>query len=151
MTPKFRAILLDPNHDHGSASEYGWKLYDSDRDKYQMWMDNFKPTDHLFVTVEKVTKRKARSIQQNSYYWGVVIELLTLEIYGSNDKISKQEMHDALRRKFLSFENIKGLPTMLSTTQLSTVEFEVYMESIRRWASSFVGIVIPEPNQVDFT
>lgn len=151
MTPKFRATLLDRNHDHGSASEYGFKLYDSDVEKYHVWMDNFKESDHLFVTVEKITKRKLRSVQQNSYYWGVVIEMLTMEIYGANDKDSKQEMHDALRRKFLSFENVKGLPTMLSTTRLSTIEFEAYMEQIRRFASQYLGIVIPEPNQVDWS
>lgn len=139
MIPKFRAKVVD------DLLPSRIRLYEQDMSKYDIWMDNFNIGDHVFVTIEKINKRKLRSLEQNAYYWGAVVKILADEI-----GYTKDEMHEALRIKFLSYENVNGLPTMRSTTSLSTVEFEAYMESVRRWASMFHGIVIPEPNQTNF-
>lgn len=139
LIPKFRAII-------DRVSSIGFQLYDEDVHKQQIYMDTFKDSDHLFITIEKITKKKMRSLQQNAYYWGVVIDILANET-----GYTKDEMHEALKVKFLQYENVPGLPTMRSSTDLSTVEFETYMEMIRRWASQDLGIVIPEPNQTQFT
>ena len=144
MIPKFRGIIHEEK-EHGSEWYTGFEPYEGDLDKYHIWLDSFKPGDHVFFTVEKITKRKERSLEQNAYYWGVIIKILSEEI-----GYTKDEMHEALRYKFLRYENVNGLPTFLSTTQLSTVEWECYMEEVRRWASMDMGIVIPEPNQSKF-
>lgn len=143
LIPKFRGIVHPDSEDHGSASLYGYDFYETDQAKYLQWMNKFKEGTHVFVTVEKITKRKMRSVEQNAYYWGIVIKILCEEI-----GYSKDEMHDALRMKFLTYENVQGLPTTLSTTQLSTIEFEAYLEQIRRWASMDMGIIIPDPIKV---
>jgi hypothetical protein len=92
------------------------------------------------VIVDRETKK--RSSGQNSYYWGVIIELIS-EWTG----YTKDETHDMLRGMFLR-KRKEGLPdTIRSTTELSTVEMEEYHESIRRWGAE-QGVYIPAPNEV---
>jgi len=137
LIPKFRGEI------DRSRSKVWPIVYDSDLVKFHAWFDKFKEGTHVFITIEKITKNKMRSVEQNSYYWGVVIKILAEEI-----GYSKDEMHDALKRKFLTYENVRGLPVTLSTTQLKTIEFEAYLEQIRRWASMDMGIIIPDPDKV---
>ena len=87
--------------------------------------------------------KRPRSDNQNRYYWGVVIKLLS-ETTGYLDT----EMHDALRMLFLRDMN-KLIPTLRSTTSLTTAEFEEYLEKIRMWAAQEMNCVIPLPNEVD--
>lgn len=87
--------------------------------------------------------RTKRSDVQNSYYWGVVIELLSKEL-----GYDKDEMHEILKYKFLQ-SNAMGMPYVKSTTKLSTGEFEEYLEKIRRWAAEFLNINIPLPNECE--
>ena len=94
------------------------------------------------VTVKK--KKKTRSNPQNAFYWGVVIKLLC-ETTGYND----DEMHNALKMLFLQ-DRSRKIPTLRSTTTLSTMEFEDYLEKIRIWASTELSCNIPLPNEVDF-
>jgi hypothetical protein len=129
-----------------NGGQYNDKFYDQDKDKYFGWVDKLKDGTHVFVTVEKITREKQRSLDQNAYYWGVVVKILAGET-----GYTKDEMHEALKVKFLTYENVKGIPTVLSTANLNTKQFEVYLEMVRRWAAMDLGIVIPEPNQVDFT
>ena len=51
-----------------------------------------------------------------------------------------------MRIKFLK-KSVPRLPTLRSTTDLDTSEFEYYMKEIRQFASSELGIIIPEPNE----
>ena len=88
--------------------------------------------------------KKDRSHEQNRYYWGVIIRLLSEHLGYSDD-----EMHDALKMLFLKDESRK-IPTLRSTTELSTTEFEKYLEEIRMWAAQLLGFYIPLPNEVDF-
>lgn len=85
--------------------------------------------------------RTKRSDVQNSYYWGVVIELLSKEL-----GYDKDEMHEILKYKFLQ-SNAMGMPYVKSTTKLSTGEFEEYLSKIKQWAAEFLHIVIPDPNE----
>ena len=78
---------------------------------------------------------KDRSIDQNSYYWGVVIKL-TSEASGH----AANEQHKEFKAKFLGGR---------STTKLTTKEFEDYIEQIRAWSSE-QNIIIPDPERVDY-
>jgi len=99
----------------------------------------------LIGEVELIVRKwkKRRTNNQNSYYWGVVIPILC-ESLGYSD----EEMHEALKWKFLRNKEREKLPTVKSTASLSTIEFKNYIEEIVRWASQD-GIIIPDPNQVD--
>lgn len=82
-----------------------------------------------------------RSMNQNSYYWGVVISIL-----GDFCGYDPEEMHEALKFKFLR-KGKEGLETVTSTTDLNTKEFEEYLEKIRRWGSMELNCYIPQPNE----
>lgn len=119
--------------------------------------------------------RKPRSNEQNAYYWAVIVKIISEEIGYTPD-----ETHEALKWMFLKKEvnreplsvkvqkildrlsekigisiswHRKGEPpnTIRSTTSLSTKEMEDYNESCRRWAASELNIMIPAPNEVDYS
>ena len=138
MKPRFRAVIKDGVLD--------FSTYPNDAEKMFGYITRLGDGTHVFVTVEKITRERQRSLDQNAYYWGVVVKILAGET-----GYTKDEMHDALKVKFLTYENVRGIPTVLSTANLNTKQFEVYLEMVRRWAAMDLGIVIPEPNQVDFT
>jgi hypothetical protein len=94
-----------------------------------------------------IRKQKSqRSLNQNSAYWGIAIEILSeCEVFGG---YTKEEIHDALRKEFLSTVDPKtGLTKIRSTTDLSTIEFNDYYATIQRWAASFCKVYIPDPNE----
>lgn len=98
--------------------------------------------------------RKHRSNNQNAYYWGVVIDILSKH-FG----YEPEEMHDALLYEFskdsskpISYE-FEGerhiMHGVKRTSSMSTVEFEDYCARIRRWAVQNYGVRILEPNEVE--
>jgi len=101
----------------------------------------FQPGQLVTITLSKA--RKDRTDNQNNYYWGVPIKMIA-DTLG----YEKDEVHDALKAKFLAREGV--LPRIPSTTTLTTVEFNEYLERIGQWAAEFLGIVIPDPNEVDY-
>lgn len=93
------------------------------------------------VELEIRKRKKKRSTSQNSYYWGVVIPLMQ-EAFGYP---TPEEMHDALRWHFLQKRDCP-MPTVKSTTELSTEEFTTYIENCRRVAAE-MGVYIPDPGE----
>jgi len=97
---------------------------------------------YVWLTLEVAYRQ--RTTQQNRYYWGVVIPELC-EFFG----YSADEMHEALKWKFLRVVR-DGLPdTVRSTTELSTIEFNEYIAGISEWAFADYDIVIPTPDDVE--
>ena len=95
-----------------------------------------------YVEVIVRKKRSQRSLQQNSYYHGVVVTMLS-EFLG----YERDEMHIILRFKFLRQVSEKGIENALSTTKLSTGDMEDYLDRIRRWAAQDLDFYIPLPNE----
>ena len=95
--------------------------------------------------VEVIVRRrkKSRSMPQNAYYWAVVVKLVS-ETTGFTD----EEAHIALKMMFLQ-DRTRKIPTLRSTTELSTTEMEFYLENVRHWASTELSCFIPLPNEVD--
>lgn len=79
---------------------------------------------------------RSRSLNQNAYYHGVVIPMLAERFSGS----SRNEIHESLKKEFLGGK---------STTELSTTEFETYLEQIKARAAE-MGVIIPDPEHVDY-
>jgi len=101
------------------------------------------------ITLEKRKKYVQRSNNQNRYYWGVVISILSAET-----GYSSTEMHEVLKYEFLGrmiklSEKIQSV-TFSSTADLTTSEFEDYLSRVRTWASIKLSIYIPEPNEVPY-
>src|SRR3990167_753904 len=89
----------------------------------------------------------SRSEQQNRFYWGVVVEIISNET-----GYTKEEVHEILRAMFIwSIIKIgkREIRVVRSTTTLTTKEFEKYIEEIRRWAVTEINCEIPLPNEVE--
>ena len=93
-----------------------------------------------------VRKRKSkRSLEQNAAYWGIVVESLADHL-----GYDKDTMHHALKEKFASRRDDRGLLIVESTAKMDTKRFNKYYEDIQRWAAEFLCFRIPDPNEVDF-
>jgi len=117
-------------------------LHLTNRSRFDMHLQQL--SGQVSVTIKRHRAVKSRSVLQNRYYWGVVVGILSAELGYSDD-----EMHDALRFQFLQKRDGK-LPTIRSTTTLSTVEMEQYLATIRNWASHDLGIYILLPRETEF-
>ena len=102
------------------------------------------------ITIER--KRKKRSLNQNHFYWGVVIPHVRyiLESYGN--EVDDDETHSFLKQHVgklrTSVIGGKGnrLDVLKSSAQLTTAEFEEYILKVRAWSAT-EGVQIPEPNE----
>ena len=97
------------------------------------------------IRILVVKKKKRRSLSQNSYYW------LTMKLIGEDLGYFAEEMHTVFAIMFLKkIINIgtHSIESYRSTTKLTTVEFEEYLQNIRIFASSELGIFVPLPNEI---
>lgn len=120
--------------------------FDSQSDRARLYGILKNLSGRHIIQFEKA--RQQRSMPQNKYYWGVVVPILASE-FG----YYKDEMHELLRRKFLSYTRVSphtGEEELFakSTTKLNTQEMEVYLESIRTWALSEFSVYLPLPNEI---
>jgi len=91
-------------------------------------------------------KKPKRSIQQNNYYWGVVLSMMC-----SESGYTASELHEILKGEILGYKEIEFndrkhlIPK--STTKLTTSEMEDYLEHCRRIGAEHYDILIPLPNE----
>ena len=102
------------------------------------------------IIIEKY--RKNRSNEQNSYYWGVVVEAVKIGLNDVGYKMNSEATHELIKYKFLQKELINEetgeiLKTIGSTTELSTSEFMDLLAQIQQWAAEYLNIIIPDPNE----
>ncbi len=104
------------------------------------------------VTVEIKEAKRIRSLSQNSYYWGIVISSVTGMFNEHGTQASPEDVHNYLRENVGKLFKRINLPDGeiktigRSTTELTTSEFELYLEQIRAWAANY-GLIIPLPNE----
>jgi uncharacterized protein YegL len=102
----------------------------------------------------KAEKKDKRSLSQNAYYWKIVVPMVLdgLQDAGYNVK-TKFQSHEIMKELFLSEDIVnettgERLTTITrSTADLNKEQFNKFFEEIWRWASEYLNIVIPEPNQ----
>lgn len=104
------------------------------------------------IRIQISQAKRVRSISQNAYYWGVVIPGVQAVFAEYGQKIDPEEAHEYCKREIGKLGRViatpDNKPAIISrtTTDLNTIQFEDYLESIRAWASAF-GEVIPLPNE----
>jgi len=137
--PKFEADVVDKK----------LKLFDHEKKAIARWISTFKNGTKLEITIRK--QKTKRTNDQNAYYWGIVIPILS-NFFGHDNP---EDMHEDLKQKFNPIESKVKPGTMIggTTTKLSTVEFfcdeTSYVERICRWASMDYGIYVPPPKKAD--
>jgi hypothetical protein len=106
------------------------------------------------IVVSLREQKRTRSNPQNRFYWGVVIPaVLDMFVEAGNDT-NPEEVHSFLKEqvggsvcvKVLLTPDGKRRPVLRSSADLSTQEFEDYLERIRVWAAE-IGTIIPLPNE----
>ena len=115
----------------------------------QMYLDHVNEYQRLIghlegkqIDLRLGKRRRPRSLSQNAYYWGVVVEL-----FAEHLGYEPEELHDALKIKFLTRRAETPLPTVASTADLDTAEFTDYIERVRRLAAE-QGCYVPDPGEV---
>lgn len=101
------------------------------------------------LTVKRL--RATRSLEQNAYYWGVVVQMLS-----EHTGYTPEDIHELLKAKFIPKRLavcdgngvIQGEFVLAgSTRSMNKLEFGEYMDSVRQWAADALDVVIPDPNQ----
>ena len=119
--------------------------FDKEEDKKKLFSIMKVLKGEHAVAIKK--KRAQRSTQQSKYYWGVVIAYLSEDL-----GYTKEEVHQLMGRMFLKYvksvSDGKEETFVRSTTSLDSAEMTIYIESIRTFALSELGIYIPDPNEI---
>ena len=105
----------------------------------------------------ELKKSNTRSLNQNAYYHGIVVPLVKdgLRTAGYNDVRTNEDAHEVLKYLFLKKkipnQHAEFVELIGSTASLTTVEFMEYIAAIQQWATEYLNITIPDPNQqLDF-
>lgn len=119
-------------------------------DEFREAFRGLKEGKHL-VTVKDYRRR---SLPQNAYYWSVVVPMVRRGLYesGFDEVQTDQDAHELIKKEFVRKEFVNKQTGEVvsitgSTAGLSVSEFAEYLEKICRWASEYLGVVIPSPNQ----
>jgi len=105
----------------------------------------------ITMTIEEY--KKPRSTKQNRYFHGVVLPMCKLGIMDSTGEIvTLQEVKDLLRSLFIVREIIdeetgEVLRVPRGTSDLSTIEFNEFIERIQHWGTEYLNIEIPDPGE----
>jgi len=105
----------------------------------------------VLISFDKVGKK--RSSNQNAYYWGVLIPLMSLGAKDYWGEIwTQKKAHEHLKNKFVFTEsvNIKTgeiTQTPKSTTELTTTDWEIFTTKIRIYLLNDFDIDAPLPNE----
>ena len=117
---------------------------------------HFEGKDVVFTIAKR---KKRRSTAQNSYYWGVPIEIIRLEFLRLGSPKTDQQVHRMLGMAaavemphiMLKETVIEStgviVPEVKSTTELTTSEFMDYIAFIQQWAAENMELDIPDPNE----
>jgi len=97
-------------------------------------------------------KRSTRSSMQNRYYWGIVIPLVMQGLIELGHDVNKQDTHEFIKANF-NYEEIVNNDTgelfrmTKSTARLNKNDFGVMIEKLKVFASEYLNVYIPEPNE----
>jgi hypothetical protein len=105
------------------------------------------------ITIEKYRKR--RTLSQNNYYWGVLIEYAVSAARAEDPTITPKEMHQILKQecgiitKEIVIVNARQfiVDKEGTTTDKTTTEFSAYVERCRQWIFVNLKVVVPLPNE----
>ena len=104
-------------------------------------------------------KKKIRSNEQNSYYWGVVIPFVIRGFIDLGNDIQEgneehhNAVHELLKGKFLAngeeLWDAEGNMLQLnsSTTKCTTSQFMDYLAQIQMWSVEYLNVNIPDPEE----
>lgn len=115
-------------------------------DEYQAYLSTLEGRE-VAVVVTRWTR--TTSNPQYAYYYGVVLKLLS-----DHTGFTRDEMDDILKDMFLyeyaTLPSGQLIRKKISKTVVTTKEFAEFIEEVKRWASIELGVVIPDPDEVEY-
>jgi hypothetical protein len=107
----------------------------------------------VILTIQKA--RKSRTNPQNSFYWGVVLQLVQQGLKDATGEFrSVENIHYNILLKMFAPENeIVNIETgeciteKITSSEMTTTQFAEYIMEIQKWSAEFLGINIPNPNE----
>lgn len=86
-----------------------------------------------------------RADWQNREYWGFVLEPISEQVVVNGRRYDPEVWHEEFKRRFIGYRELPtGGMVGVSTTTLSSEDFDAYMTQIRAWAGHEHGVVFPE-------
>jgi hypothetical protein len=107
----------------------------------------------VILTIQKA--KKSRTNPQNSFYWGVVLQLVQQGLKDATGEFrSVENIHYNILLKMFAPENeIVNIETgeciteKITSSEMTTTQFAEYIMEIQKWSAEFLGISIPNPNE----
>jgi hypothetical protein len=106
----------------------------------------------VIISLRKHVNR--RSDRQNRAYWGIIVPRVLEMFTDAGNDTTKEEIHEYLKEhvggpmfaRVLIDPDGERRPVVRSSTTLTTVEWEDFMEKIRAWAAER-GLILPMPKE----
>lgn len=105
--------------------------------------------------IEVTKNRPIRSIGANRYYWGIVLKTISIAV-----GYDTEELHEMFKLKFnaktIQFPDGTTELTLMTTSDLDTEEFRVYISKVKQWAiktlttNPLKPFTFPEQADVDY-
>lgn len=100
----------------------------------------------------RIDEYSKRSLPQNAYYWSTVVPLVytALRDSGFDAVRNHDDAHEVMKHLFLKVSEQRGevlIERVISTTELTKMEFSEYIEHITLWAWDYLQVTIPAPGQ----
>jgi len=105
--------------------------------QYKAYLSGIKDDTRLEIRIKKYVPK--RSNAQNSFYWGVIVNMISDETGADADTV-----HSELKKRFLMIKD-GVIPVVGSSKKLTTVEFSRYNDECVLFAAEWLGIIIPPP------
>lgn len=125
----------------------GGKLHILNKNRMEDDLRQFKNGDVQII----IKRRGKRSLPQNAYYWGCIIEEIKYNLLDRGYRHTAEEIHEFLKQKF-NYEPIvieatgERIDIGQSTTEMNKDDFSVYVDRIKEWAAQSLELIIPEAN-----
>ena len=120
------------------------KLSEGQRNKLN---NAFRAREGRLVRIAIGDMDKSRSNQQNKYYWGCVLKLVAEYTGYTENEVHEWLKDQLLPKKFVTIAGVE-VEARKSTSDLSTVDFQAYIEHVRAFAAMELQIVIPLPSEI---
>lgn len=121
-------------------------ISDSDKEAVKAYVDNLPKGKRFDISIK--VHREKRTLDQNRLLF------LWIGCISHETGYFKDEVHEIFKKKFLGTEIFEmwgeKLERVRSTTNLDTKQFSQYLERIQQFASSEMGIILPNPKDKYF-
>lgn len=139
--------LLNPQQAHAAINGQGWP-----------WAKSMLLAGHQLVAEFKVMEAD-RSVQQNKFYWGVVLKEISEQAGIGGQKYAADAWHELFKRQFLA-RKVKKVAvagrrrkvvsvSLGSTTDLSVRAMSRYLEEVQAFAASDLGVQFSEMHRYE--